>query len=441
MRTILQDRPHNVNSSDWQTFRFIRQTGMFEDDISKLKEQGLFRQLLARESGQGPVIRINGRKYLNFSSNDYLGLAGHPELVQAAARAMQKYGFGAGSSRLLAGGTALHEKLEKSLAVWKGTEAARIFNSGHSANTGLIPTLAGEGDVIFSDALNHASIIDGCRLSRTRTVVYRHKDISHLKDLLNKEKGRRRIIITDTVFSMDGDIAPLRDLYDLCKSYYSSLITHHPCPLLLYLDDAHGAGVLGRGRGALAHFGLKPEPWILQMGTFSKALGGFGAFAAGSDAVIQWISNTARSLLFSTALPPAVIAAAGAAVQVIKKDKARLQKLWSNRECLITALQGIGYDQLSSETPIIPIKTSSIEEALRMSQFLFEHGVYVPAIRPPTVKEPRLRIVVTAAHEKKQLEKLVSLLKQSKSSRERGSLSAGNGKDAGRASLAHALHQ
>jgi len=386
---------------------------MFAKDIRKLKEQGLFRQLLARASSQGPVITINGKRYLNFSSNDYLGLADHPDLVKAAAQAMHKYGFGAGASRLLAGGTLFHEKLEKSIAAWKGTDAARIFNSGHAANTGVIPALADEGDLIFSDALNHASIIDGCRLSRAKTVVYRHKDIRHLQTLMkNCKAAGKKIVVTDTVFSMDGDISPLKEIYDLCSSANSTLSAQHPT--LLYLDDAHGTGVLGKGKGALAHFGIKPEPWIIQMGTFSKALGSFGAFVAGSDDVMQWITNRARSLLFSTALPPAVIAAATAAVQMIRKDRGLVQKLWSNREYLIKALHAIGYDNILSETPIIPIKTSSNEEAVRISQFLFEHGVYAPAIRPPTVKEPRIRIVVTASHQKKHLNRLVSLLEQSK---------------------------
>ena len=385
---------------------------MFEEEIRRLKEQGLYRNLHDRASRQGPVIRLNGKRYINFSSNDYLGLAGHPDLFMAAAQAMRKYGFGAGASRLLAGGTLLHEKLEMSIAAWKGTDAARIFNSGHAANTGVIPVLAEEGDVIFSDSLNHATIIDGCRLSRAKTVVYRHKDVSHLKELLKIEKGRRRIIISDTVFSMDGDIAPIRELHALCSSFNTSRPARHA--VLLYLDDAHGTGVLGRGKGTLAHFDIKPEPWIMQMGTFSKALGAFGAFAAGSDDVMQWISNRARSLLFSTALPPAVIAAAGAAVQLIRKDRKRVQKLWSNRESLMKALHGIGYENIVSETPIIPIKTSSIEEAVRMSNYLFDRGVYAPAIRPPTVEEPRIRIVVTAAHEEKHLTRLALLLKQSK---------------------------
>ncbi len=388
---------------------------MFEEDIRKLKEQGLFRKILARASEQGPLITIGGKKLINFSSNDYLGLAEHPALVRAAVQAMQKYGFGAGASRLLAGGTLLHEKLEKSVAAWKGTNAARIFNSGHAANIGIIPALAAEGDVIFSDALNHASLIDGCRLSRAKTVVYRHKDIRHLRLLMkNCKTSGRKIVVTDTVFSMDGDIAPLRELYDLCKSVDASRIRPHA--LLLYLDDAHGTGVLGKGKGALAHVGLMPEPWIIQMGTFSKALGAFGAFAVGSDDVIQWLTNRARSLLFSTALPPAVIAAAGAAVQLLGKERQRVRDLWSNREYLMQELAAAGYDSILSETPIIPIRTASNEEAVRLSRFLFENGVYVPAVRPPAVNEPRIRIVVTASHEKKHLKRLVVLLKQAKRS-------------------------
>ncbi len=386
---------------------------MFERDIRKLEGQALLRRLLDRASGQGPVIRLCSKNYLNFSSNDYLGLANHPDLVGAAARAMSEYGFGAGSSRLLAGGTLLHEKLEKGIASWKGTDAARIFNSGHSANTGIIPALADEGDLIFSDALNHASIIDGCSLSRAKTVVYRHKDISHLKELLGQEKGGRRLIVTDTVFSMDGDIAPLRDLYDLCRSLNATL--NPKSSTLLYLDDAHGTGVLGRGDGALAHFEIKPEPWIILMGTFSKALGAYGAFAAGSDSVVQWISNRARSLLFSTALPPAVTAAAGAALEMLRKHPELPQRLWSNREALRNALEHIGYDTGESETPIIPVVVSSNIEAVRLSQFLFENGIYAPAIRPPAVKEPRIRFVVTAAHEEKDIKRLISVLKKAKS--------------------------
>lgn len=386
---------------------------MFYAELEKLKELGLLRQLIDRASAQGPVIAIGRKNYINFSSNDYLGFAGHPALVKAAVQAMQKYGFGAGASRLLAGGTVLHEKLEKDLAAWKEAEAALVFNSGYAANTGSIPSLADEGDLIFSDSLNHASIIDGCRLSRAKTVIYRHRDIRHLKTLMKKCKiSGNKIVVTDTVFSMDGDIAPLRELYALCLSINSTL---NPQPsTLLYLDDAHGTGVLGKGRGALAHFGIRPEPWIIQMGTMSKALGASGAFIAGSRDVVTWISNRSRSLIFSTALPPAVIAAAGAAVLMIRKYPESVHKLWSNREYLMQALYAVGYDNILSETPIIPIMTSSNNEALRISQFLFDHGVYAPAIRPPAVTMPRIRIVVTAAHEKKHLKRLVSLLRQSK---------------------------
>ncbi|MBI5847995.1 MAG: 8-amino-7-oxononanoate synthase [Nitrospirae bacterium] len=398
---------------------------MFEAEMEKLIGQKLQRQFIDRASAQGPVIAIGGKKLVNFSSNDYLGFAAHPDLVKAAAQAMLKYGFGAGASRLLAGGTVLHAKLEKTLSAWKRTESAVVFNSGYAANTGIIPAIADEGDLIFSDSLNHASIIEGCRLSRAKTIIYRHGDIRHLQTLMKKCKtSGKKIVVTDTVFSMDGDLAPLKDLYDFCKSVNASRITHNA--LLLYLDDAHGTGVLGNGSGALAHFGLKPEPWIIQMGTFSKALGAFGAFAAGSEDTMQWISNRARSLIFSTALPPAVIAAVTAAVQLIRKDRGFVQRLWTNREYLINALQAIGYDEIVSETPIIPIRTSTIEAALRLSQFLFDHGVYAPAIRPPTVAEPRIRVVVTAAHEKKHLERLVLLLKKVKKDTPGGRLSAGD---------------
>ena len=383
---------------------------MFERDIRELSRKGLLRQLLARTSAQGAVVAVGGKRYINFSSNDYLGLAADPALAKAAAAAMKKYGFGSGASRLLAGGTLLHEETEALLADWKGTEAALVFNSGYSANIGIIPALAAEKDIIFSDELNHASIVDGCRLSRARTAVYRHKDVDHLKTLLKKEKGRRKIIVTDTVFSMDGDIAPVDSLYDLIGSLNSSRLTPHSS--LLYLDDAHATGVLGKGRGSLAHFNLTPEPWVLQMGTFSKALGSFGSFAAGSMEIIQWLTSTCRSLLFSTALPSPVIAASGAAVRMVMKRPALARRLWLNRELLARLLKEAGFEVAGSETPIIPVKTGTTAEALAMSGFLFEHGVYVPAIRPPTVREPRLRIVVTAAHEAAHIERLVYLLEK-----------------------------
>jgi 8-amino-7-oxononanoate synthase len=364
---------------------------------------------MPRASAAGPVITIKGRRYINFSSNDYLGLANHPDIVGAARSALDEFGFGSGASRLLAGGTVVHERLEKLIAGFKQTDAARIFNSGHAANTGLIPALTTEQDIIFSDELNHASIIDGCRLSKAKTVTYRHKDISHLDELLKKQKGRRKMIVTDTVFSMDGDIAPIKKLFDLCRSVNSSPASRHS--LLLYLDDAHGTGVLGKGRGALAHFDVRPEPWVVQMGTFSKACGSFGAYCAGAADVIEWISSTARSLLFSTALPASAAAASIAAIRIIRDNPELIRKLWLNREILITGLEGLGYDCMGSVTPIIPIRAGSVREAVRFSAYLYERGIYAPAIRPPTVKEPRIRITVSAAHEDRHMERLLDVLR------------------------------
>ena len=375
---------------------------MFEERLNELRSKNLLRQIISRASPQGPVITVKGRKYINFSSNDYLGLAGHPEIASAAAKAIEKFGFGAGSARLLAGGTTLHEKLEKTVSQFKSAESALIFNSGYAANTGIIPAVSSEGDVIFSDELNHASIVDGCRLSKARTAVFRHRDMFHLEKLLQKTKAKRRVVITDSVFSMDGDIAPLGDIRDLCKRYDA----------LLYIDDAHGTGVLGNGRGALAHCGVKPEPWVLQMGTFSKALGSFGAFAAGSRSAMGWLGNSARSFIFATALPACIVSASIAAIAMLNKDVKRVTRLWENRTRLVKGLEDIGYSSTGSETPIIPIRVGDVGQTLALSGFLWEKGIYAPAIRPPSVREPRIRITVSAAHTDRQIDLLTRALKE-----------------------------
>jgi len=381
---------------------------MFSQRLQELYQQRLNRVIKDRASGQNAKIWVDGRELINFASNDYLGLANHPEIVKAAAESMKEFGFGSGASRLLGGGSILHGNLEQKVAQFKGTEAALIFNTGYAANTGIIPSLAGEGDILFSDELNHASIIDGCRLSGAHTTVYRHCDVAHLAELAKKEEGKRRIVITDTVFSMDGDIAPLKEIYDLCLALNSEPLTQNSA--LLFLDDAHGTGVLGNGRGALAHFAIEPEPWIIQMGTFSKALGSFGAFVAGSGSVIEWIANTARSFIFSTAIPVCAVAASAKALELIEQGPELIQKLWRNRRMLADALRETGLDTGGSETPIIPLKIRSVEEALNLSHSLYERGIYAPAIRPPTVKEPRVRITVTAAHSEDDIKALVDAL-------------------------------
>ncbi|HXX53919.1 MAG TPA: 8-amino-7-oxononanoate synthase [Thermodesulfovibrionales bacterium] len=376
---------------------------MFREKLEELRLNNLSRTIRDRMSTQGPVIRMDDRELINFASNDYLGLANHPEVRESATNSVDTFGFGGGASRLLGGGTVLHGNLEEQVARFKGTEAALALSSGYSANTGIIPTLAAEGDMLLSDERNHASIIDGCKLSRAETLVYRHRDVHHLEELIVSSPrcaGRRYVVVTDTVFSMDGDVAPLYKLCEICVKHGA----------LLYLDDAHGTGVLGGGKGALAHFDILPEPWIIQMGTFSKAMGSYGAFVAGSREAIDWITNTSRSLIFSTALPSCVAAASSKAIDLVQSTPQLLYRLWDNRNLAFALLKGKGYDTGESETPIIPLKVNHIEDALHLAQRLYEAGIYVPAIRPPTVKEPRLRITVTAAHSKEQIESLVEAL-------------------------------
>lgn len=398
---------------------------MFNDDLKKLRENTLLRQIKDRE--QLPVMHnkqkndvriiIDGHEYINFSSNDYLGLASSISISDSAKKAMDKYGFGSGSSRLMSGGTDIHGRLERSIAEFKNTEAALIFNSGYTANISAIPSIAREGDIIFSDELNHASIVDGCRLSKAKKVIYLHKNTGQLSELMGNEKGNRKIVITDTVFSMDGDIAPIRRIYDICLRHNA----------LLYLDDAHGTGVLGSGKGALAHFGIKPEPWIIQMGTFSKAFGSYGAFIAASRDAIDWLTNTARGFICSTALPACIIAASLSALQLIRKETQLIGRLWNNRERLFKGIHALGFDTLSSETPIIPLIPSrpplekggeggfgNVEATIRFSEKLMSSGIYAPAIRPPTVIIPRIRFTITAAHTENDIDALLSALSEAK---------------------------
>jgi 8-amino-7-oxononanoate synthase len=373
---------------------------MFDEDLSKLSKDGLLRSLLDRTSPQGSKIVIGGREVLNFASNDYLGLASNPALIKAASGALEKYGMGGGASRLMAGGTELCAELEGRVGALKGTGAALLLNSGYAANTGIIPAIAQAGDAIFSDELNHASLVDGCRTSRAEIRIYRHRDMEHLERILKQTWAKRKIIVTDTVFSMDGDIAPLKEL-DALSSRYNAI---------LYLDDAHATGVLGRGKGSLKHFSMEPEPWIIQMGTFSKAMGSYGAFAAADRTKIEWLVNSARSLIYSTALPACVVAASLEAINILENDSGPVERLWENRHSLFSGLTALGLNTGASETPIIPIIMKSVPEALKLSEQLADAGIYAPAIRPPTVKEPRIRLTVTAAHTTADIDQLLAAL-------------------------------
>lgn len=376
---------------------------MFGKSLRELKKKNLLRKLLYLESLKGSRILLDDENYINFSSNDYLGLARHPEITNSLMGALKKYGFGSGASRLLSGSYIPHRRLEERIAEFKKTESALVFNTGYSANTGVIPAVAGTGWTILSDELNHASIIDGVRLSKAEIRIYKHRDINHLEGLL-KKIPREKLIVTDTLFSMDGDLAPLKDIVFLSKKYKS----------MLMIDDAHGTGVLGKtGRGGLEHFGVKGDD-IIQMGTLSKAFGCFGAFVSGSRDLIEFLINKARSFIYSTSLPPAVAQAAIKAIDIVdfKSNKLR-KKLWDNRQRLYNGIKNLGYNTLSSETPIIPILLGDVKNTLKLSRYLYKNKIFAPAIRPPTVPEGkcRIRFSVTAAHTDEDIDMLLEVLK------------------------------
>lgn len=360
------------------------------------------------ESAQGPWITVEGRKVLLLCSNDYLGLAGHPALGTAACAAVERFGFGSGASRLISGTSVLHEELERRIAAFKGTESALLFNSGYAANTGMIPSIVGVGDVILSDSLNHASIIDGCRLSRAQVHVYAHKDVEQVEGILKKTAhAGRRLIVTDGVFSMDGDLAPLPELCSLAEKHDA----------VLMVDDAHATGVLGRnGKGTVEHFGLQGKVPI-QMGTLGKALGSFGAYVAGDGDVVDYLLNRSRSFIFSTSLPPAVCAASIAALDIVEVEPERRARLWHNRERFVQGLHGIGLRTGDSETPIIPVIVGDSEAALSAGTALFERGVFAPAIRPPTVADgsARIRTTVMASHSDEDIDEALRMFSRLKS--------------------------
>ena len=356
-----------------------------------LEQAGLRRHLRTVMSAPTGTVNLDGRDVVLLGSNNYLGLSTHPKVIDAAIETTQTFGTGASGSRLISGNSELYTTLEANLAKTKDTEAALVFSSGYAANTSVIPVLAGEGDLILSDALNHASIIDGCRLSRAAKKVYRHCDVEHLKAVLSESTAfRRRLIVTDGVFSMDGDIAPLPDIYEVAKHYDAMLL----------VDDAHGFGVLGKnGSGTVAHFGLEGTN-IIRMGTLSKAVGALGGYIAGSRVLVELLTNKARGFIFTTGLPPATLAAANAALDVIRSSPELRQRLFSQARYLKTALTDLGYALLPSETQILPVVLGSPQRATSVADALLTEGVFAPAIRPPAVPPDtsRLRLTVMATH-------------------------------------------
>ena len=364
---------------------------MFERYLAELAAKHLTRRLLPLESGTGPVVRIAGRDVVLLASNDYLGLANHPDVIAAAVRATQIYGAGSGAARLVSGSLPPHLELEHSLAQFKGTQSALTFGSGYLANIGALPALIGRGGLILADRLCHASLIDGCRLSGADLRIYRHNDMEHLAALLAKRRaGRPTLIVTDGVFSMDGDLCPLPELVTLAASHEADL----------YVDDAHGTGVMGaEGRGTVEHYGLEARI-PLQMGTLGKALGSSGAFIAGPEHTVQYLLHRCRSFMFATAPPPASAAAAVTALQIVQREPERRRRLWENRDRLFTGLRRLGFRLAPTVTPIMPMLIGQAETAVRFSEHLLEHGIFAPAVRPPTVPAgtSRIRVTVTSEH-------------------------------------------
>jgi 8-amino-7-oxononanoate synthase len=369
----------------------------FQEEIEELRSQGCYREMRTVEGEQGSSVIMDGKRVVMLSSNNYLGLANHPRLKKASIDATLNYGTGSGGSRLISGSMEIHKTLEKELAQFKGTERALLFNSGYQANIGAIPVLAGEGDLILSDQLNHASIIDGCRLSKASVRVYKHINMDSLEGILKRSsKFKRRLIVTDSLFSMDGDIAPLPDIVGLAEKYSA----------LVMIDDAHGTGVLGeKGKGIIEHFGLWGKVAI-QMGTLSKALGSFGAFIAGSHDLIDYLINKARSLIYTTALPPSVCASSLAALKILEEEPQLIGQLRENSLYFRKGMKELGYSIPDGGTPIIPLILGDPERTMGTVRSLFDEGVFVQGIRPPTVPDgtSRLRITLMATHTREQLD-------------------------------------
>ena len=373
------------------------------DELEKIKESGLYRELNVVGSAQGTHLEIKGKTYLSFCSNNYLGLANNPLVVKAVKDAVEKYGWGAGASRLVSGNMELHETLEGEISRFKGKEASIVFPTGYMGNIGTISSLVSKGDLVICDKLNHASIIDGCRLSGADFRVYAHCDMEKLENILSKSsKYSRKLIVTDTVFSMDGDLAPLPDIVRIAQKYKA----------MVMVDEAHGTGVFGKnGRGVVEHFNMNKKVNII-MGTLSKAVGSLGGYVSGDADLINYLRNRARSFMYTTALPPAVCAASIAGIRMIREDPSLRASLWNNVRYLKEKLILLNFNVNSSESPIIPILIGDAKKAVEVSQYLYKKGILIPAIRPPTVpaKSSRLRITVMSTHTRNDLERLSDAL-------------------------------
>jgi glycine C-acetyltransferase len=379
-----------------ETFR-----ARLEGEIDNLKQRHVFRQLRVVHGQEKAVCNIDGKEVINLSSNNYLGLTTHPHLMQAARQAIDTHGVGTAAVRTIIGTMDLHQQLEERLATFKHTEATLTFQSGFATNQAIIQALLEEQDAVISDELNHASIIDGIRLSKCKRYIYKHVDMNDLEDKLKQaQDARTKLIITDGVFSMDGDLGPLRDIVELAERYGAAT----------YVDDAHASGVLGRnGRGSVDHWDLNGRVDV-QVGTFSKAIGAQGGYMAGLQSLRDYLIHKARPFLFSNALPPSVMATCIAALDVLEQEPQLIDKLWENTRYFKGALQKLGFDIGQSETPITPVIVGSGERAMKLSDRLFEEGVFAQGIGYPTVPEARSRVrtIITAAHTKENMDTAIA---------------------------------
>ncbi len=383
------------------TYDTDQKTAYLAEQIAELQDQGLYNQIRTIESAMDGHVVIHGKRVLNFCANNYLGLANHPRLKEAAKKAIDEYGIGPGAVRTIAGTMTLHDELESRLAKFKKVEATVTLQSGFTANLATIPALVGRGDVIFSDRLNHASIIDGCRLSRATIVAYEHGDVEDLRrKIAETTEYNRRLIVTDGVFSMDGDIAPLPALYEVANEH----------GIMLMVDDAHGEGVLGdSGRGIVDHFGLHGKVDI-EVGTMSKAFGVVGGIVAGKRVIIDWIKQRGRPFLFSSAMTVPDVAACLEAVDMLESGDELVKRLWDNAAFLNDALTKMGFNTGDSQTPIIPVMLGEAPLAQDFSKRLMDEGVFAMAIGYPTVPKgtARIRVMNTAAHSQTDLEEALS---------------------------------
>ncbi len=380
----------------------VHELKYLQDSIQELKDQGVYRKLPVLETANEAEVILNGKKVINLSSNNYLGFATHPRMKDAAIKAIEKYGVGSGAVRTIVGNMDIHEELERKLAAFKREEAVMMFQSGFNCNAGVIQAVTGAGDLILSDELNHASIIDGSRLSKADRAVYKHSDMADLERVLNEKRANYKnvLIITDGVFSMDGDIAKLPEIVEIAEKF----------ECMTYVDDAHGSGVLGEsGRGTVDHFHLHGRI-DFTIGTLSKALGVIGGYVAGSNTMKEWLSHRGRPLLFSTSLPPAVVGALNEAVDILTESTEYTDRLWDNARYFKEKMKTLGYNIGNSETPITPVIIGEESKAMAFSRTLLENGVFVSPIVFPTVPRGtgRVRVMVTAAHTKEQLDRAVA---------------------------------